>query len=100
MKVQYYFESDDSEICYPKEHFLELMKWDNKESMEVFKAELTKDDNYFFCMAVQECGEKGECGVHCLDYSPRNGKNGCCKYYSNRLYAPTEKIILKQVTNK
>ena len=52
------------------------------------------DSQYFFCRAVDQVGEKGECGNHCNVYEPRNGKSGCCKSYSPYVYEPTEKVIL------
>jgi hypothetical protein len=49
---------------------------------------------YFYCKISQESGEKGNCGLNCSDYSPRNGKNGICKYNSP-VYIKGKEVLIK-----
>jgi hypothetical protein len=93
--MDYYFQHEDSEVCYSLEYFLGEMRAGGLTEMDVYKAKKYKDADYFFCRAVQECGEKGGCGSDCKDYAPRNGKSGCCKHYSNALFEPDVLITIK-----
>ncbi len=85
-----YFRKDDAEICYPLSYWLDILKFEKLSELVLFEAKPTKDNEYFFCRAVGEVGERGECGRHCEDYTPKNGKNGCCKYVGG-LYEATDK---------
>lgn len=94
--MKYYFEKGDSEMCYTKEHFIDLMEERGITEMEVFPAKMVVGEKMFYCSEYGEIGESGEsCGVLCGGYKPRNGKNGRCRHHSNT-YEPTDKpIILK-----
>lgn len=92
--MKYYFETEDSEICYTKEHFVEVMKEESLTEIEVIEAKRTKDNEYFWCTYFGEVGEKGYCGKACKEYTPRNGKSGNCKH-NGSLYEKGEKTILK-----
>lgn len=62
---------------------------------KVFEAvKIKNDDGYIFCSSVFEWSERGDCGKWCNDYTPRNGKTGCCRYLRQG-YEPSEisKII-------
>ena len=98
-KTKLYFMGDDDEYCHP-------ISWIKNEcegvtSIEVYEAVPIKVDNIFFCKFYKTLGEKGDdfdkCGKECSAYSPRNGKSGCCKYYSNRFYEYGNKITLELI---
>ena len=92
--AKYFFQNEDDEHCFTKNHFIELMKETGEKEMNVFVAKPLTDDQYFFCKAVGECGERGHCGKECDDYEPRNGKSGCCKHFG-KLYEAMEKTVIK-----
>ncbi|RKD96761.1 hypothetical protein [Marinifilum flexuosum] len=97
MKKQYYFASIGAEYCYTKEYFIERMKQEGLEEIEVYKAVPDTEKGIFWCKAIQECGvdSSSSCGTkNCEDYEPRNGKNGCCKHYSTRVYRWGEAVKL------
>ncbi len=92
-----YFETVDGEFCYDLGTIKDRMRIDEIKEKTVFLAK--KDDSikndYFWCRAVGEVGEKGHCGKDCSDYEPRNGKSGCCKYFASTYYASEEIKIIK-----
>ena len=96
MKKQFYFKTEDSEICHTKEYFEIEMKHEEITEIEVFKAVPEKFYDVFWCRyyAVTGDSDEGTCGKQCKEYKPRNGKNGCCKYYSTILYTHGEKVKL------
>jgi len=92
--MKYYFETPDSELCYNKDYFIELMKERDINEMEVFPAHIITGESFFWCSEYQETGETGEsCGRQCEKYKPRNGKNGRCRYHSST-YEPIDKPII------
>ena len=93
-RIKFYFRNADAELCYQKKYWLSEMKDEGLKELEVYEARPIKDDNFFFCKAVEECGEKGNCGRECEDYEPRNGKSGCCRHVG-KLYEAGEKVLLK-----
>jgi len=97
MKKQLYFENEDSEICYTKDHFIDQMKFEVITEMEVNEAIPDKLNGIFWCKHEAFCGDDSSetCGKQCTSYKPINGKNGCCKYYTTRIYVWGEKIKLK-----
>lgn len=92
-----YFENQDAEYCYTKEHFIEKMKENNIDSMEVLKAVPDKIDSIFWCKAIGEVvdSDYDPCGKVCENYEPRNGKSGCCKHYKKTLYTHGDKTTIK-----
>lgn len=92
--MKYYFEARDSENCFLKGHFVDLMKEGGIKEMEVFPARIEYGVDYFWCEIWGEVGEKGDqCGRFCGEYKPRNGKNGrCC--HQRHCYTPDEKPIV------
>jgi hypothetical protein len=93
----FYFENEDSEICYTKEHFIQKMIDDEITEIEVYKAEKEKIKGVFWCHYYSLFGENSydACGKDCKQYAPRNGKSGCCKHYTSTLFTPIEKVTLK-----
>ena len=64
-----------SENCYTLEYHLEYMR-------EHFEARREIGTGYFFCEKYRETEVSGKnCGKQCKNYSPRNKKNGICKYW-------------------
>lgn len=94
--MKFYFREDDDERCYREKDILEDMRENGLTELKVFEAKRELANDYFWCSASQEAGIIGDgCGRFCLEYKPRNRKNGrCC--FSGHCYEPTEKsIILK-----
>lgn len=96
--MKYYFEkigkTDYSELCYPRSHYIELMKERDITEIEVYPAKIVYGEDYFWCHAISEPGMKGEsCGKFCPDYKPRNGKNGRCVHHGH-CYEPADKSII------
>jgi len=89
--MKFYFSELDNERCYTLNTIKALMDDAGINEMEVIEAKQDTSNGYFYCTKFQEIGEVGEsCGKHCSDYSPRNGKNGRCRY-SGYCYEPTDK---------
>ena len=88
--MKLYFETLDSEHCFSLEDIKDKMRADNIKTQTVYRAEIDKTvPDFFWCGAMGEVGEKGNCGKQCEDYKPRNGKSGCCKHWGY-LYNPNE----------
>lgn len=92
---KYFFRRVDDELCFTKDYFIREMEYEDIKELEVYKAKPHRDSDYFFCRAVDEMGERGECGKQCDDYDPRNGKSGICKHMGH-LYEVGEKTIIKR----
>ena len=89
-----YFESADSEMCYPLEYFRN--KYKDEMNYELYEAVKDKlDSDIFWCYEFAEFGETGTCGKVCPRYEPCNGKSGKCKHYSKIGYVHGEKITIK-----
>jgi hypothetical protein len=88
---KYYFRNEDSEMCYTLDYHIEQAQEDGLTEIELFTAVPEKIDGMIWCKAVDDCGEKGECGKQCEFYEPRNGKSGMCKN-QGRFYEPDKKI--------
>jgi hypothetical protein len=86
-----YFSNLDESGCYTIDTIKALMDDAGINELEIAEAKRIKGDPFFFCTMYQETGEKGlGCGRECSQYSPRNGKNGRCRY-SGYCYEPTDK---------
>jgi len=77
---------------------LDEMKEQDLKEKKVSEAKIVYGGEFFYCRSVREVLTKPpvdeSCGEACLDYSPRNGKSGCCKNYRN-VYEPGEEYLLK-----
>lgn len=94
-----YFMYDNEEDLYTLDELKQIMEEESIQEMEIYPAEPYKDDDYFWCKHIGEYGDKNElpCSTGCDNYSPRNGKSGCCRYYSTTFYGPGDKkIVLKK----
>lgn len=100
MAKKLYFESEESEQCFDEEYFQDLMRYSSLNEIEVFKAVKYKEPACYWCNRIGTWGLKSDkdCGKICINYSPRNGKSGCCKYYSNVFYEWGDKVVLKLIT--
>jgi hypothetical protein len=89
-----YFETKDSELCYPLDYFTD--KADPKETeLVLYEAKIEYNVGYFWCDHFKNIGEVGlGCGLQCKYYKPRNGKNGRCRH-SKSCYEVGKKVIIK-----
>jgi len=92
--MKLYFDIHNEERCYPKDHFIQEMKDNFITEMQVHPAKMVTGEDFAFCTEFDDCVEvrTGDCGKFCESYSPRNGKNGRCKF-SHNCYEPTDEII-------
>ena len=94
-----YFSDTDDEACYTLDYFKEQLCADVPE-MKLYIAEIEYGTEYFWCSEFGEVGETGEsCGKLCDKYSPRNGKNGRCRFHKN-CYTPSDKLITIKLSKK
>lgn len=79
----YYFAPElCEEACYRLETIKDLAKMDGIKEVEVFKAKRVTGEGHYYCTFFGEPGDSsdGNCGKQCIEYSPRNGKNGRCRH--------------------
>lgn len=95
MKAKMYFKQIDAENCYALENILSELRQEPYDKMEIWEAVKDKDCGYKWCAEMGEPFERGEdvCGKNCSSYSPKNGKNGCCKSYRS-CYIAERKFVL------
>jgi hypothetical protein len=88
--MKYYFDDNDGEYSHNLQFYKDLIKDNNLKELKLFEASVVKGTNMFFCKKLGEIGEVGQdCGKMCGNYSPRNGKNGRCRF-SGHVYEPNE----------
>jgi hypothetical protein len=95
-KSLYSIKGDGAEICYPLEHFKEMLADDdhrNSYELEEWTANIPGDGT-FWCKEDGEAYDSSEsyCGTQCNNYAPRNGKSGRCRWHS-ATYSPTGKTV-------
>ena len=95
--MKYYFKYSDSEVCYQRSYFDDEMTENELSEMEVYEAIPDRTTGCFWCKVECFCGDdsRDTCGKQCRQYSPRNGKSGCCKHYTTQLYTQGNKITLQ-----
>lgn len=96
MKKQFYFASKDDEMCYEKSYFKSVMEYEGWSEMTLYKAISQYVSDMFWCnhfSAVLDQSEN-QCGFHCKGYVPKNGKSGCCKHFSKKLYEPSDETLI------
>lgn len=84
----------EDEGCYRLSFHIETLKEEELPEMKLYEAVKDNSTGYFFCKFFDECGEKGECGKQCSEYSPKNGKSGVCKHYGNVYDSGQEYLLL------
>ena len=99
--MRYYFHTYDDEICYNEEYWQQFMKAEELTEIEVFEAVPEKFYDQFWCKQYATVGQKDNktCGKVCKKYAPRNGKNGCCKHYSTKVFGHGKKVTLNLINN-
>lgn len=93
-----YFKKGEEEMCYGLATIKDEMRMDGIKELEVIEAEIDRGTGMFWCMELQEIGDKADsgCGKMCDSYKPRNGKNGICKHHRNT-YSYTDKVMTIKV---
>lgn len=96
MKTKFYFKYKDSETCYSESYFINYMKDNDIDKIDVFEAIKERVEGAFWCKHECFCGDNSQdtCGQQCVNYSPRNGKNGCCRHYTTLMYTHGDKLRL------
>lgn len=80
--AKYYFAlSIDDEMCYSLKYWQDYAN-EHKIKVDLVEAKIETGVEYFFCKNFSKVGIKREsdCGRSCEGYSPRNKKNGRCRY--------------------
>ena len=96
MRKLYSINGEQWEECYPKQYFIDMLKDDDARKsyiLDVWNPVIGVEG--FWCKYHGEAYEstKGICiKFECSEYTPRNGKSGCCKYRSN-CFEPNGKTI-------
>ena len=97
---KFYFKNSDAELCYDKKYFIDKMKQQGIDKMEVFRAVPgIIGGGIFWCKQHLFCGDdsRTSCGKsNCNDYKPKNGNSGACKHHTHWLYNHGDKIKLYQ----
>lgn len=89
--MKLYFSELDDERCYTLNQIKTDMEYEQIGELEVTEAKRVTGESYFYCTKFHDVGEVGQdCGKNCEGYSPRNHKNGRCRY-SGYCYEPTDK---------
>ena len=90
--MKLYFSKLDDERCYLLCDIINDANNSGLDEIEVTEAKRVTKHGWFFCTKLQESAEIefSGCGKFCEYYSPRNGKNGRCRY-SGYCYEPTDK---------
>lgn len=75
------------EICEDINHVYEGLKYGYIDKQDIIDANriivemvASKKSGYRWCLYYNDFPD--ECGNHCKDYTPINGKNGICKYFT------------------
>lgn len=93
--MQLYFYNYGDSHCIDLESIKERIDDDGLKEREVYLAEKSVGEGFFYCKKFGEVGESGEgCGNQCKEYKPRNGKSGRCTY-SGHAYNYGEKTLIK-----
>ena len=91
--MKLYFSKLDDERCYTLYDIINDANNCGLDEIEVSEAKRVTGQGFFYCMKYKylvDSRETSICGKLCEDYSPRNGKNGRCRY-SSYCYEPTDK---------
>ena len=99
MKIKYYFKNSDSEICYDLNYYMNYMRNNNLNEIDVFEAIPTIiGHGIFWCKEHAFCGDDSRefCGINnCNEYKPKNKISGACMHHTHWLFEHGNKIILK-----
>lgn len=90
---KYFFLYKNDEYCVDIDGVMDKMHDEGVNSKEVYKAQVVRKSDMFYCNHFYEVGEKGECGRSCPKYKPRNGVSGICQH-NRPVYEHGEKITI------
>jgi hypothetical protein len=96
----YWSEVIDDERVFTRSNLIERMKENDISELKAYKTSVVKADGFFFCHDIGEWSEQDglTCGKHnCESYSPRNGKNGRCRFHDTITHEPTDEFIILKV---
>lgn len=96
---KFYFTGNRDDGCYSKNYFLDYMRENKINQIEVFEAKPVFNIGMFYCKKHDEICEVGECcGKYwCDNYDPLNRKNGRCKHYGYVYDQTDKKKIIKLI---
>ena len=96
MSRKLFFRNEDSERCHERSYFVSDMKDAGIKEMIVYKAKQMPTKDFFWCTEWGDAMETGDpyCGNSCDGYSPRNNKNGRCRFHTH-CHEPGEKVTIK-----
>ena len=74
-KKKFYFENEDSEICYPLSYHIENAKEEGLKEIELFEATDTFSKDIVWCAELGATSEKSDCNKNCPYYkTPTKGR--------------------------
>jgi len=92
-----YFPDWDEATCTTLPVIKDIMKYDGIEKAVLTLAKLDKTPGYAWCKQFHDMVETGQgnCGKLCEKYSPRNGKNGRCRFSGHFYVEADVKRVIK-----
>ena len=93
-----FIDGDDYDATVEKlETIIEIMKDCDIYEKEIYEAVLNNDNKVRMCVCYNENDSTLDCGKHrCNNYTPKNGKNGCCKFNHKVEYTAGKTFIVNQ----
>ena len=93
-KDKFYFESIESETCYPLPYHIEDAKFQGLKEITLIEANEDNIDGIIWCGAMEATGDKSECNKKkCSLYHSKSGR-GVCSHRGN-LYEYGEEVTFK-----
>jgi len=89
---KYYFQTENSEMCYTLDYHLDKAKDEGLTEIELFEALPMKDSLFFWCKKFEALCEHGCCDKMCEGYDPCNKKSGKCQFKQNTMFEPGKKV--------
>jgi len=77
IKEQLYFESEDSEHCYPLSHHIENAKADDLKEIELFEAIPCTDGEMTWCTELEDVVESKTCNLECPYHESSEDSDTC-----------------------
>lgn len=108
-KQFYFVEIDSPHIghfdegwCYTEAAIRQTMEEEEIDEIRTFRAVREKDSDAFYCKDVGEAylKEDSPCGKNCIEYTPRNGKNGICKHHRGVWTSTDEEVVFRRSDTK
>lgn len=93
-QVKFYFDSIDSEICYPLSYYIEGAKFIGLKEITLIEANEVKINGVIWCKVFEGTGEKSECNKkQCELYHSKSGRGVCL--HRGKLYEHGEEVTFK-----